>query len=406
MPANNTDFDRVVQAYNDLYGIDLSHMKMKWSKHPVYNNGRRSYDFDDDETGGSWVDDGTVRINPKLGPVLKRFGIDGMTQAEFRRRIIAHELAHEVWHNQSHKAKVQKLINDVLAKAREDNFTTPYLDTYPANTQKRKFDSELFAEYMSDQLNKKGESYSLKENPTYEDALKVFNKLDFDDRANIVPRHPDFLRKVPDDILFDRQVAIDGDGNPVGFNEFYYGRDKLGRRQSPHNSIAVVPEARGNGLSRLMVEAAIRKARKEKIRRLVWEAFADNDGSIRAAMSAGFEDATPKNAKGYRRFVYSVSEKKASSKSETYESDEGEVESYTPDKTDGHDEIVLRLKNGKKIVVSNNTRIGIRVIPADGDRMGYNGYRINGTNVVHKVHGNKHQRGGWLEYPDNIKSRM
>lgn len=93
-----------------------------------------------------------------------------------------------------------------------------------------------------------------------------------------------------------------------------------------------------------------------------------------------------------------VEEKKASSKSETYESGDGEVESFTPDKTDGHDEIVLRLKNGKKIVISNNTRIGIRVIPAEGDHLGYNGYHINGTNIVHKVHGNRHQRGGWLEH--------
>jgi hypothetical protein len=92
-----------------------------------------------------------------------------------------------------------------------------------------------------------------------------------------------------------------------------------------------------------------------------------------------------------------VVEKKASSKSETYESGEGEVESFTPDNKDGHDEIVLRLKNGKKIVISNNTRIGIRVIPAEGDHLGYNGYHINGTNIVHKVHGNRHQRGGWLE---------
>lgn len=98
--------------------------------------------------------------------------------------------------------------------------------------------------------------------------------------------------------------------------------------------------------------------------------------------------------------------KDASSKKETYESGGGDVESYTPDKTEDHDEIVLRLKNGKKIVVSNNTKLGIRVIPADGDRVGYNGYRINGTNVVHKVHGNKHQRGGWLEYSENTPSRM
>lgn len=149
-------------------------------------------------------------------------------------------------------------------------------------------------------------NYSLKDDPTYEDALKVFDKLDFDDRANLVPRHPDFLRNVPDDMLFDRQVVVDGKGNPVGFQEFYSRKDKRGRRLPPHNIIAVSPEARGNGLAKIMVEAAIRKARKEKVKRLLWEAFADNEPSIRAAVSAGFKDVTPKNAKTYRKFVYEV----------------------------------------------------------------------------------------------------
>ena len=107
--SSHPDFDKIVQAYRDRYGVDLSHMRMKWSKHPVYNDGRRSYELDDDEAGGSWVRDGTVRINPKMGPVMKRFGIDGMTQAEFRRRLIAHELAHEVWFKQNRKAKVKNL---------------------------------------------------------------------------------------------------------------------------------------------------------------------------------------------------------------------------------------------------------------------------------------------------------
>ena len=154
--AHHPDFDDIVRLYKERYGVDLSHMRMKWSKHPVYNNVSRSYDFDDDETGGSWVDNGTVRINPKMGPVLKRFGIDGMTQAEFRRRIIAHELAHDVWFKQNRKAKVKMLIRDSLAKARGENFTTPYLKTVPD----RKIDEETFAEYMSDQLNKKAAAYT------------------------------------------------------------------------------------------------------------------------------------------------------------------------------------------------------------------------------------------------------
>lgn len=150
--AKSPDFDRIIRAYRDRYGVDLSHMRMRWSKHPVYKDGRRSYDFADDETGGSWVNDGTIRINPNMGPVMNRFGIEGMTQAEFRRRLIAHELAHEVWFKQNRKAKVKNLIKDVLAKAREENFTTPYLKTVP----ERKMDEETFAEYMSDQLNKQG----------------------------------------------------------------------------------------------------------------------------------------------------------------------------------------------------------------------------------------------------------
>lgn len=149
--AKLKDFDDIVKAYKDRYDIDLSHMMMRWSKHPVYNNGERSYEFDDDETGGSWVNDSTVRINPDMGPVMKRFGIEGMTQREFRKRLIAHELAHEIWRKQREERK--DLIKAMLAKAKEEKFTTPYLPTVPE--QKR--DEETFAEYMSDRLNKKGE---------------------------------------------------------------------------------------------------------------------------------------------------------------------------------------------------------------------------------------------------------
>ena len=47
--AKNKDFDDIVKDYKDRYGVDLSHMMMRWSKHPVYNNGERSYELDDDE---------------------------------------------------------------------------------------------------------------------------------------------------------------------------------------------------------------------------------------------------------------------------------------------------------------------------------------------------------------------
>ena len=150
------DFDDIVRAYKDRYGIDLSHMRMKSSKHPVYNNGKRSYELDDDETAGSWVNDGTIRINPNMRSVMDRFKVDGRVK-DFRKGIIAHELAHEVWHNQAKQERIKKLICQSLAQAKKDNFTTKYLDTYPEDTPKKKFDSELFAEWMSHQLNKQAE---------------------------------------------------------------------------------------------------------------------------------------------------------------------------------------------------------------------------------------------------------
>lgn len=153
--AKCRDFDRVVRAFKSRYGIDLSHMRMKWSKHPVYVDGRRSFEFPDNEHGGSWCSDGAIRINPNMRPVMERFGIGGKV-SEFRRRLIAHELAHEVWHNQSDRESIKKLIRDSLRQARKEKFTTPYLDTYSQDTPKKKFDSELFAEWMSDQLNKQG----------------------------------------------------------------------------------------------------------------------------------------------------------------------------------------------------------------------------------------------------------
>lgn len=83
--------------------------------------------------------------------------------------------------------------------------------------------------------------------------------------------------------------------------------------------------------------------------------------------------------------------------SEKYESGSGTVESYTKDKTNDHDEIVIKLKDGRTVRISNNTKMGVRVEPAKGSKINYHGYRIKDTNVIHKVHPNKHQRGGWIE---------
>lgn len=218
------------------------------------------------------------------------------------------------WHERRKRDLVRRIVKALETEGFDeetggDRQTLHKIDKFP----EAGVNGHQFFKAMLSAPVKKAE-YRLKDDPSFEDANKVFNRLAFEDRANLVPRHPDFLRDVPNDMLFDRQVAVDENGNPVGFSEFYSRKDKAGRRLPPHNIVAVAPEARGNGLARLMTEATIRKARKEKIKRLVWEAFADNEPSIRAALSAGFEDRTPKNAKIYRKFVYKVpaqAEKKA-----------------------------------------------------------------------------------------------
>lgn len=82
---------------------------------------------------------------------------------------------------------------------------------------------------------------------------------------------------------------------------------------------------------------------------------------------------------------------------ERYVEGSGTVESFRKDRSEGHDEIVIRLKDGRRLRISNNTRLGKRTEPEVGDTVNYHGYGIDGTDVVHKVHPNAHFRGGWLE---------
>jgi len=146
--AAKDDFANMVRAYKDRYGIDLSHMRLAMSKHPRYSNGKRSYELADDETGGSWGKDNVVYLNPNARAVIRRWGLD-VKPGEFRRRIIAHELGHEVYR----KGLARDLVRQMLAQARKDKFNTVYLDTVPA----RKKREETFAEYVSAQLNKKAD---------------------------------------------------------------------------------------------------------------------------------------------------------------------------------------------------------------------------------------------------------
>ena len=86
--------------------------------------------------------------------------------------------------------------------------------------------------------------------------------------------------------------------------------------------------------------------------------------------------------------------RKLTGRKEKYVEGSGTVESYTKDKTKDHDEIVVRMNDGRRIRISNNTVLGRRTEPEEGDEMGFHGYSVPGTDVVHKVHPNRKSRGG------------
>lgn len=144
------EFDAIIKAFKDKYGVDLSHMRMKWSKHPRYVNGKVSHDFADDETVGSHGGDSVIYINPNLRSVMDRFSIQGKVK-DLRRWSIAHELAHELQANYS-DAYAPDFVKKMVDEAKKNKFRTMYTDMVP----KEKFDKELFAEYMAKLLTDDG----------------------------------------------------------------------------------------------------------------------------------------------------------------------------------------------------------------------------------------------------------
>lgn len=217
-----------------------------------------------------------------------------------------------------------------------------------------------------------------------------FSKRQIEDIANAIAHHRasyEGNRKSRLENLVaaaDRDVFVDGNIDDYILRSYRYGLEHgMTPEEAVDNTLHHMPDKYGtNGYAYANVP------------KIYMDTYGDE---VRKAQKA-FDSMTADR-------IRELAKKASYKKKETYSSGSGTVESFTPDKTDGHDEIVLRLKNGKRIVISNNTKLGIRVIPAEGDELGYHGYQIDGTNVVHKVHGNRHQRGGWLE-PEKRSTRL
>lgn len=133
-------FNEVVEKYKNLFGLDLSYMKILFSEKPRNKDGKITMEFSSDEFGGSWTKNKIIYVNPYPEKVVEHWKLD-MSPMKFLEWIIAHELAHEIWWNIATK----ELKDYILNLAKMSNFSTKYLDTVP----KSKLDEETFAEFMA-----------------------------------------------------------------------------------------------------------------------------------------------------------------------------------------------------------------------------------------------------------------
>lgn len=86
-------------------------------------------------------------------------------------------------------------------------------------------------------------------------------------------------------------VAIDGDGNVIGYASFADWRAWSGYRHSVEHSIYIRADQRGNGVGKALMQALIERARQLGKHVLVAGIEAKNSGSIRFHQRLGFEEA-------------------------------------------------------------------------------------------------------------------
>lgn len=142
-PDKEAVIRQVLAAYKKKYGIDMSDVKFIEDPTPRFNNGKKVPKELNIIPGGSWTKNKKIYLAPDMQEAMNTYGVKE-DKIEFLKRIIAHELGHEVWHNHADDA-FKKKIADQIAKKK---FTTSYLEATPED----KKDYEAFAEYLADTL--------------------------------------------------------------------------------------------------------------------------------------------------------------------------------------------------------------------------------------------------------------
>ena len=145
-------YEEIRRAYSEM-GYPVSGDRLVLSEQPTYVDGRPvpADVISPNESGGNTQHDGTVRINPRYRAVMRHWGIKGPGR-DFLRTIIGHEVGHHIDRTVfGDRPDERSRLLQEIAKAK---FHTVYTDSYGPDTDPRKLDKELLAEYLAAMVKK------------------------------------------------------------------------------------------------------------------------------------------------------------------------------------------------------------------------------------------------------------
>jgi len=137
----------VRKAYGDM-GYPVTGDRLVVSAIPTYTNGKPVpvSVIRPNASGGNTQHDGTVRINPNYRAVMRHWRLKGSGR-DFLRTIIGHELGHHIDRTVLSRRSAER--RRLLQEIRKSKFHTVYTDSYGPDTDPRKLDNELLAEYLA-----------------------------------------------------------------------------------------------------------------------------------------------------------------------------------------------------------------------------------------------------------------
>ena len=140
-------FNEIVDAYKNKYNIDLSYMTYRISYSASNVDGSINFKIRHCEFAGCHTNCGYIVLTPNMRRTMNTYRIECNTAEDiilFTKQIIAHELAHEIWHNVDQNFK-----NMILDKAEKEQYTSVYLDKIQPKLDEQKFKQETFCEYIA-----------------------------------------------------------------------------------------------------------------------------------------------------------------------------------------------------------------------------------------------------------------